>query len=116
MDWRVARIREIDCIGCARCLPACPVDAIVGASRYMHTVIVDECIGCGLCVSPCPVDCIEMHPAPMPPSETRRVKARVARTRISARKHRLQRSDDSFISVDLQKRQLEIADILARAC
>ena len=60
---RVAFIREAECIGCAKCLEACPVDAIVGAPRYMHTVIEDECTGCDLCVEPCPVDCIEMRPA-----------------------------------------------------
>jgi electron transport complex protein RnfB len=56
----VAFIREAECIGCTKCLQACPVDAIVGAARQMHTVIVDECTGCDLCVEPCPVDCIDM--------------------------------------------------------
>jgi electron transport complex protein RnfB len=59
----VAWIDEDRCIGCARCLPVCPVDAIVGAQRYMHTVVVDECTGCELCVPACPVDCIELRPA-----------------------------------------------------
>jgi len=58
----VAWIDEERCIGCARCLPACPVDAIVGASRYLHTVIANECTGCELCVPTCPVDCIELRP------------------------------------------------------
>jgi Na+-translocating ferredoxin:NAD+ oxidoreductase subunit B len=57
---RVAVIDEELCIGCARCLPACPVDAIVGARRQMHTVIAAECSGCDLCLPPCPVDCITM--------------------------------------------------------
>jgi electron transport complex protein RnfB len=56
----VALIDEDRCIGCARCLPACPVDAIVGAPRLMHTVIEEQCTGCALCLAPCPVDCIEM--------------------------------------------------------
>ena len=56
----VAYIREAECIGCTKCLQACPVDAIVGAARQMHTVIVSECTGCDLCVEPCPVDCIDM--------------------------------------------------------
>ena len=56
----VAVIDEDNCIGCTKCIQACPVDAIVGASRQMHTVIEDECTGCDLCVEPCPVDCIDM--------------------------------------------------------
>ena len=56
----VAYILEEHCIGCAKCLPACPVDAIVGAPKRMHTVIVSECTGCELCIAPCPVDCIIM--------------------------------------------------------
>jgi Na+-translocating ferredoxin:NAD+ oxidoreductase subunit B len=59
---KVAFIREDECIGCTKCIQACPVDAIVGASKVMHTVIVDECTGCDLCVEPCPVDCIDMVP------------------------------------------------------
>ncbi len=58
----VAWIREADCIGCTKCIQACPVDAILGAAKRMHTVIASECTGCDLCVEPCPVDCIEMHP------------------------------------------------------
>ena len=71
----VAWIDEERCIGCARCLPACPVDAIVGAPRYMHTVIRDECTGCELCLAPCPVDCIELQPAPVPLRRLHRVAA-----------------------------------------
>src|SRR5207253_1065467 len=62
---QVAFIREAECIGCTKCIQACPVDAIVGAAKLMHTVIIDECTGCDLCVAPCPVDCIEMHPLPL---------------------------------------------------
>lgn len=62
---QVAYIREAECIGCTKCIQACPIDAIVGAAKLMHTVIIDECTGCDLCVAPCPVDCIEMHPLPL---------------------------------------------------
>ena len=58
----VAQIDEARCIGCAKCLPPCPVDAIVGTRKRMHTVLVDLCTGCELCVAPCPVDCIVMLP------------------------------------------------------
>ncbi len=61
---RVAWIDEARCIGCARCLAPCPVDAIVGAQKHMHTVMADRCTGCELCLPPCPVDCIEMRTAP----------------------------------------------------
>lgn len=59
---QVAIIREEECIGCTKCIQACPVDAILGAAKQMHTVIADECTGCDLCVEPCPVDCIDMVP------------------------------------------------------
>lgn len=58
----VAVIDEQYCIGCTKCLPACPVDAIVGSAKHMHTVIASECTGCGLCLAPCPVDCIALQP------------------------------------------------------
>lgn len=60
----VAYIREDECIGCTKCIQACPVDAILGAAKQMHTVIISECTGCDLCVEPCPVDCIDMLTEP----------------------------------------------------
>lgn len=59
---KVAYIREDECIGCTKCIQACPVDAILGAGKLMHTVIAKDCTGCDLCVEPCPVDCIDMIP------------------------------------------------------
>ncbi len=66
---RVAWIDETRCIGCARCLAPCPVDAIVGAAKFMHTVLSDRCTGCELCLPPCPVDCIELKAGPAPAAD-----------------------------------------------
>ena len=66
----VARIREPECIGCALCLGACPVDAIVGAAGFMHTVVEDQCTGCELCLPACPVDCIELVAMPIALADT----------------------------------------------
>lgn len=57
---QLAKIDEATCIGCTKCIQACPVDAIIGASKHMHHIIEHECTGCSLCVEPCPMDCIEM--------------------------------------------------------
>ncbi len=61
----LAVIDEHECIGCTLCIKSCPVDAILGATRLMHTVIANECTGCEKCVEPCPVDCIHMEPIPV---------------------------------------------------
>jgi electron transport complex protein RnfB len=55
-----AVIREEDCIGCTKCISACPVDAIIGSAKHMHTILDFECTGCGMCIEPCPVDCIDL--------------------------------------------------------
>lgn len=60
---KLAAIREEECIGCTKCIQACPVDAIIGASKQMHTIITDVCNGCGLCLPPCPADCIDWLPS-----------------------------------------------------
>lgn len=60
----VAKIVEEECIGCVLCIKVCPVDAIVGAAKKMHTVITDQCTGCELCIAPCPMDCIKMIEQP----------------------------------------------------
>ncbi len=85
---KVARIDEARCIGCALCLEACPVDAIVGASKLMHTVIADQCTGCELCLPPCPVDCIELLPVREPWGAA---EARAAKSRFESRNARLAR-------------------------
>jgi electron transport complex protein RnfB len=71
MPPHIARIDEDACIGCTKCIQACPVDAIVGASKLMHTVIEAWCTGCELCVPPCPVDCIELVPVAALPEADR---------------------------------------------
>jgi len=63
MKDSVASIDETLCIGCTHCRDVCPVDAILGAHQFMHTILADECTGCELCLAPCPVDCIQMKPA-----------------------------------------------------
>ena len=88
----VAVIDEARCIGCTLCIKACPVDAIVGASKFMHTVIAATCTGCELCLPPCPVDCIVMSDV-QPHDETgRRAAALQAKQRYEARQRRLARN------------------------
>lgn len=79
-------IREDVCIGCTKCIKACPVDAILGASKQMHTVIQSECTGCELCIEPCPVDCIDIIPAESHSPEK-------ARQRFYSREARLARDE-----------------------
>src|SRR5688572_30333805 len=87
---RLAVIREAECVGCTKCILACPVDAIIGASQFLHTVITDECIGCGLCVAPCPMDCIDMIDTPIEPGTPEKTKrAFKAKERYQARQKRL---------------------------
>ncbi len=88
MPPRVAVIDEATCIGCTKCIQACPVDAIVGASRLMHTVIAPWCTGCELCIPPCPVDCIAMDATAELPD------ANLSRARHDARDARLVRDAD----------------------
>lgn len=87
---RLAWIDEALCIGCTLCIQACPVDAIVGAPRRMHSVLVPLCTGCDLCLPPCPVDCIEMRPS-LPERNWSDDDARAARERYDARRRRLLR-------------------------
>ena len=67
----IAIIREPECIGCTKCIQACPMDAILGAAKQMHTVIEHECTGCNLCIAPCPVDCIHITPVTVQPENWR---------------------------------------------
>ena len=72
---QVAVIREEECIGCTKCIQACPIDAIIGGPKVMTTILATDCSGCELCISPCPVDCIDLVPLPEPSSETKKANA-----------------------------------------
>ena len=85
----VAQIDEEACIGCAKCLPPCPVDAIIGAHRQMHTVVLALCTGCELCAAPCPVDCITMVPRAALPNAAPAPGAAENRARYAAHGARL---------------------------
>lgn len=126
----VALIDEAHCIGCTLCIQACPVDAIVGAPKFMHTVLADRCTGCDLCVAPCPVDCIAMVPAP---GDWTPARAGEARQHYHERQQRLARQQDGEVGpvarnlsnkapiadalpdYDEARRHQAIADALARA-
>ncbi|HHF7346395.1 TPA: RnfABCDGE type electron transport complex subunit B [Legionella feeleii] len=99
----LAVIRETECIGCTKCIQACPVDAIIGSAKLMHAVIAHECTGCGLCVAPCPVDCIELVDLPEPGYD----KA-VARQRFHAKQARLLREEQEKQQIYREKRQLAV--------
>jgi electron transport complex protein RnfB len=86
----LARIVEADCIGCTKCIQACPVDAIVGAAKLMHTVMPADCTGCELCVPACPVDCIELEPMPAEQAQST-AHADAARAHFQRREARLAR-------------------------
>ncbi|RUR18412.1 RnfABCDGE type electron transport complex subunit B [Legionella sp. km535] len=99
----VAVIREAECIGCTKCIKACPVDAIIGSGKLMHAIIAHECTGCGLCVEPCPVDCIEMKTLEEPAYNKDR-----ARDRYHARQARLLREEHEKQQIYREKRQLAL--------
>ncbi|HWU84998.1 MAG TPA: electron transport complex subunit RsxB [Rhodocyclaceae bacterium] len=86
----VAVIDEPVCIGCTLCIQACPVDAIIGAAKLMHTVVPELCSGCDLCVAPCPVDCISMQP--VPPEELQRDRTEQWREQHAFHLFRLERA------------------------
>ncbi len=116
----VARIDEAACIGCTLCIDACPVDAIVGAAKRLHTVLPAWCTGCGLCLPPCPVDCIAMVPAGRTWSLP---DAHAARARYAERSHRLATIADAAhapaksVAPDAERaqRQAAVAAALERA-
>lgn len=116
----LAVIRENECIGCTKCIQACPVDAILGTGKQMHTVITDQCTGCELCISPCPVDCIDMITVTQQPTmDIVKQKADLSRQRFNARQLRLENEKATKIkkqqhSSTLKKQEYILAAI-ARA-
>lgn len=116
----VAVIDEAACIGCTLCIEACPVDAIVGAARLMHTVIAAECIGCKLCLPPCPVDCITMvDTGKTLTREERKQRAGHARLRYASRlarreRERMERTPERENAAEHKKRET-VVRVMERA-
>jgi electron transport complex protein RnfB len=96
-----AIIREPECIGCTKCIQACPVDAILGSATQMHTILSHECTGCGLCIDPCPVDCIELIP-----EDKASYDKDLARHRFEAKQIRALRDEHDKARAYRDKRQL----------
>ena len=101
----VAVIDEDRCIGCVKCLPPCPVDAIIGARKQMHTVIAPLCTGCELCIAPCPVDCISMVPRSALPHASVSPEPRANRDRYAAHNLRLARRADQNAALLATRKQ-----------
>jgi len=114
----VAVIDEEHCIGCTLCIKACPVDAIVGANKRMHTVLPEWCTGCDLCVAPCPVDCISMEPIADPALRWEPERAALARQRFEHNRSRTrtisQRPEKNQANTPDQ-RQSDKASVIAAA-
>ena len=121
----MAVIREDECIGCTKCIPDCPTDAIMGAAKLMHTVITDICTGCELCVPTCPVDCIDILPLPQRTTEqtikldklwSKRFNQHNTRQQKEAQEGRDKYQQAAFLdeldSVEARKRYIE--DVLKR--
>jgi electron transport complex protein RnfB len=105
---RVAFIIEEDCIGCVKCIQACPVDAIVGAAKQMHTIIAAECTGCELCIAPCPVDCIALQPT----SNDNQYQPEKAKMRYEAKVHRQVQEIEQKAERD-KRRKAKLAKLMA---
>jgi H+/Na+-translocating ferredoxin:NAD+ oxidoreductase subunit B len=118
----LARIIEADCIGCTKCIQVCPVDAIVGANKLMHTVIADDCTGCERCVPACPVDCIVLEPMPAEqaddPTHADAARVHFERREIRLKAQRMQREAELAsrkAQVHTSSASQSVLDALARA-
>lgn len=105
-------IKEEDCIGCAKCLAYCPVDAIVGSNKMLHTVIQADCIGCQLCIPPCPVNCIEIIEEKLPQTKNL-AHIRYLQDRYKKRKVRLKQQESLSFTLNADKKQY-ISEALKR--
>jgi len=123
--FAVAKIREAECIGCTKCIQACPVDAIIGSGKMLHSILRFECTGCELCIAPCPVDCIEMEILPErgydPVKAKERYYQRQHRLTTKARPQNLRATDEHSRATDERPRgvtkdkKAEILAAVARA-
>lgn len=107
----LAIIRESECIGCTKCIQACPFDAIIGAQNLMHTVITDACNGCQLCIAPCPVDCIDLIQLPERTFEEKRMLSAQSRERLKIHNARIEkeklREKIDIKSIDERKAEIQ---------
>ena len=116
---QLAKIREAECIGCTKCIEVCPVDAIIGSAKQMHTIITAECTGCELCIPPCPVDCIDLvlalntSPVDITVIDKRRERYHTHEMRLQKQKRAKEIIDDDHHS--LNKKRDYIAEAIARA-
>jgi len=100
--FKLAVIDEEECIGCTKCIQACPFDAIIGAQKQLHSVLNTECTGCELCVAPCPVDCIQMIEIEKPLYDREKIKQR-KKSRIT----RLENEKNNFAAVPMDTEQMK---------
>lgn len=126
-QYHTVEIREHECIGCTKCIQACPVDAIIGSGKLMHTVLSDVCNGCDLCLPVCPVDCIDLKEQPQPSSNEQAAQANNWRQRYQNKQarqlklkqqakaqHQQQKNQKSSTQATIASRQAAIAAALAR--
>jgi electron transport complex protein RnfB len=121
-QWlQTAVIREKECVGCTKCIQACPYDAIIGANKLMHTVLNDICTGCGLCVPACPFDCIDLVPTPVKNTEAQKKFELDSQSRKTRRAERIAHdqcedgSNAGFVQETLEQRKTVIWEAIARS-